>query len=557
MHKPLVVAGLLAVVAGGALLAMGVLRVGENPARLTWRDPEIKPLLMTFAYKVYSNPKADFGRHYLSKMVFKNNGDHPLTDFSVSYKLDEFIPWTEPEVIRSVPGGHSFTALYYPKLPPEVTKIRNVTNATFHIRVRWTEEGRSKEEVFSRDVQLRGVNEMAYCDLPSSETQTWFDMFNLSNFAVAMVTPNDPVVHKYSSEITDLIGGSIAGTGASPRELVRLVRATYEYMQTTGLRYSGTKGFPTTIGDTMSLIQSVRLPRDVIINNQGLCIELTLLWCSLLEHLGVDSAIVFRPGHAYIIAFATEDGIPMDKGIPIECTAITPKAVDREEAVPFEDAVKMASEDLNRCLKDGRIIILPVQQIQSAGFVPPELADVDVDRLGETLRRRLPQPNAQVSVQEPVPGQPAHLQAPVAAVQTWTHPRGFVSVSFPADFVSVLPNPSPFNFLVMSMGNPATMMGCDVMEVSGTSDPMQAVGYVTQIYGAYGLQVEITGSGSAPNGTVLCEGTTNSQAGTTRWMCVGKAVAGGVVLVTVGAPPNAWSTQGQSLQAILTSVRFP
>ena len=76
--------------------------------------------------------------------------------------------------------------LFYPKLPSQVTKIRNATNATFRFRIRWKEEGELREESFARDIVLRGVNEMAYCDLPESELRTqnavlsWMDFFNAS-----------------------------------------------------------------------------------------------------------------------------------------------------------------------------------------------------------------------------------------------------------------------------------------------------------------------------------------------------------------------------------------
>ena len=164
-----------------------------------------------------------------------------------------------------------------------------------------------------------------------------------------MVTPNDPVVNLYTSEITRLAGGTVAGIGGGAREIGRHCRTIHEYMQATELRYTGDSGVPANFDNIATLVQTVRLPRDVIVNNQGLCVELALLWSSILEHLGVDAALVFRPGHAYVIAYSIKQGLPVGQGLPIECTAITPRAVDRDKPVPFDDAVKMAAEAAASC----------------------------------------------------------------------------------------------------------------------------------------------------------------------------------------------------------------
>lgn len=572
MNKPLLFGGAGAIVVGGALLVAGLVRVGENPAKLTWTDPEVKPALMTFAYKVYGNPQVEFGRHYLSKIVFKNTGDHPVTDFSISYKIDEYIPWTDPEVVHEIPAGFSFVELFHPKLPAQVSKLRNATNATFQMRFRWSEEGRQREETYTRNVLLRGVNELAYCDLPSSEVQSWFDLFNSAAFSMAMVTPNDPVVHLYTSEITKLAGGTTAGIAGGAQEVARLCKFTYDYMVASGLRYTGDKGFPTQVGDTNTLVQNVRLPRDVIVNNQGLCIELTLLWCSLLEHLGVDSAMVLIPGHAFVVAYSASQGMPIEQGLPIECTAITPRAVGREALVPFDDAVKMALESLQRAQQDGRIVLLPVEQIQGMGFTPPELADVDVDKLGDTLAKRMNAGNAGVATQVAnMPYMPMNNRAEIATVTpmalpttpsvppgftAWSHPQGLVSVAFPGDYVSLMQPGATPNFIVMSMGNPMTLTGCDVMQVNGTQDVNQAMSYLVNSFGNMGLMIQVSGSRQMPNGSIMYEGMTSAAMSATRWQCVAKPIAGGVVFVSAGTHPNSWAAQSGTIQAILASVRF-
>lgn len=564
MNKTLFVGGGIGLVIGLGLLVAGIFKVGERPAKLTWRDPEVKSALLTFGYKVYALPKVQFGRHYLSKIVFKNEGEHPVRNFSISYKIDDYVPWTEPEVINQIPGGFTFTELYYPKLPASVSKIRNATQASLQVRFRWLEGSRQREETFSRDITLRGVNELAYCDLPQSEVQSWFDAFNASAFSMAMVTPNDPVVHLYTSEITKQAGGTTAGIAGGAQEVARLCAITYNYMVRSGLRYTGDAGVPTSYDNISTMVQNVRLPRDVIINNQGLCIELTLLWCSILEHLGVRTAMILVPGHAFVVAYSPEQNMPISQGIPIETTAITPRAVGRSADVSFEDAVKMASETLQRYQQDGRIMVLPTQEIQSIGFTPPELPDVDTDKLGDTLARRIApaaMPTGMVMQQSNgrsmAPVAPVRPVAPVipAGFTTWRHPQGYVSMAFPGDFVQVAPA-GALGVIVLSVGNPGTSAECSIMQVPGAQTPQQAINHLTGVFSQVGSRLQVSGSSMGENGAVYFNGSTTLPNGVARWVCVAKAVPGGVVLVSAGASANVWSSQSALLQTIMSTVRF-
>src|SRR6201995_4897867 len=194
-----------------------------------------------------------------------------------------------------------------------------------------------------------------------------------------MVTPNDPVVKEYAAAITKRLGGTLAGATQDPEQVVELMKGTYDYMRETGMRYASSEGVPVSIGDIKTLVQTVRLPRDVITSNNGLCIELAILWASILDQLGCQAYILMRPGHAFTIVQAGE------KIYPVECTAITPKAVGSNTDVPFDKAMQMASEDLQ---KQQYKIFFSVQQYRGQGYASPELPDVDVDKVKAMLASR-------------------------------------------------------------------------------------------------------------------------------------------------------------------------
>ena len=62
-----------------------------------------------------------------------------------------------------------------------------------------------------------------------------------------------------------------------------------------GLTYDST-----TISFASGSSQRIRLPGEVLDQNAGNCIELTLLYASVVEALHMQAALVIIPGHAYV-----------------------------------------------------------------------------------------------------------------------------------------------------------------------------------------------------------------------------------------------------------------
>jgi hypothetical protein len=99
----LAVAGLLA---SAILFGAWFLRQ-QGQGQLVWDKPTVKKSIQTFAYKVYGNSRLQNGRYFMSKMVFRNTGNKPVTDFSVSYQVPGYIDWTTPEALAQIPPGHT------------------------------------------------------------------------------------------------------------------------------------------------------------------------------------------------------------------------------------------------------------------------------------------------------------------------------------------------------------------------------------------------------------------------------------------------------------------
>ncbi|MBV8641083.1 MAG: hypothetical protein JO070_06805 [Verrucomicrobia bacterium] len=389
MRRLATILGVAGLLAAAILFGAWFLRQ-QGQGQLVWDRPTVKKTIQTFAYKVYGNSHLESGRYFMSKMVFRNTGKKAVTEFSVSYQIPGYIDWTTPDALPQIPPGHTVIKCFYPQFPKKVTEIKNDTPSALETKIRWNDgSGPIHEEVVRDEFIFRGVNEIEWTDLPSNEIVNWFDDFVNSDLLAAMVTPNDPVVTEYAAAITEKLGGALAGAGGD-KDKIAVMAGLYNYMIETGMRYAGGMGFPETVGDTHTTVQTVRLPRDVILSNNGLCIELTLLWASVLEHLGMASIVFVIPGHAFIVV-PLENELNGLKLVPIECTAITPKAVDRQGLVSFPKAYEMALGELAKALKEtGVYIAVKPQQLQIRGIVPPELPDINIDQVKRIIASRKP-----------------------------------------------------------------------------------------------------------------------------------------------------------------------
>lgn len=346
-----------------------------------------KPSVMTVAYKAYGNPAAASGKYWLSKVVLENTGKGPLRDVKVSYQVPDYISWTSPDQVAELLPGQSAVFVWYPKFPASVTKLRSKTPASLEVKFEFNDGKQVQSRIEKREFALRGVTEFEFTSLPASEIVSYYDYYDNQELCAAYVTDEDPAVKTYYTKISEVSGG--IGIISTQKELQQLARSTYDFMVSTGMTYSGAKGVPEAVGgDARSMVQSMRLPRDVIYGNSGLCVELAYLWAAIGQTAGAKPYLVFIPGHCFVILEASDGS-----KLPVECTMIGGAAGGNLSAAgTFEDAVNSAGKTLDQVFQQGQPIqILDVQQYQGEGVRPPELEDInrtELVRFLDDLRTR-------------------------------------------------------------------------------------------------------------------------------------------------------------------------
>src|SRR5690606_13445079 len=134
----------------------------------------------------------------------------------------------------------------------------------------------------------------------------------------------------------------------------------------------GTSGVPEKLGDAQTITQSIRLPREVVTGKTGLCIELSLLYASIMMNMGMDPIIYLVPGHAY-------PGFRMNNSYyAIESTGIGGEGIGGI-ASP-QEALQSGMKSLNTFMQQPQMgepayMVLDVREAIKTGAIAMELKD--------------------------------------------------------------------------------------------------------------------------------------------------------------------------------------
>ncbi len=319
--------------------------------------------IISAAYKVYGRPELKF---WVAKTVVRNVGQVPIRNLKISYYIEGYTSWSTPIKYDEVPPGGAVVDLYYPKLPKKVAQQTSPVPTSLYIKISYDKGGRREEIVEKKSLEVLGIHDMVYSGLPPEEsTPSFQDVFSNAPLLAAWVTPTDPVVREFSDLGNKLAGG--AGATLSDREALKSMEGIWNALLKIGVTY---KTEPSGYW-TGKFAQYVKFPRDTILDREGTCIDLTLMYASLVGAQGlVDTYIVLVPGHAFPIIRLPQSGAM----IPVETTMLNSGA-------SLQQAIQTAAVNWQRKFSRGPYLIVDVKTWQASGVTPPELPPLPPDIL--------------------------------------------------------------------------------------------------------------------------------------------------------------------------------
>jgi hypothetical protein len=557
MRPAIMIPGLAIAFLGAGLMAASLF-VGRGTGSLDLKFVA-KPTLMTAAYKVYGNPQAVGGKYWLGKVTLRNNGNGSIRDLKISYRIPDYIDWTTPENYAEVLPNQTVVYAVYPRLPRRVTEITSMTNSSLEVKFEYNDGAGPKSRVERRDFSFRGVHEIEYSSLPSSEIVSYYDMNDNAELNCAWVTEEDPAVRTFYSKISEKAGGF--GTMANGKDLVQLASSTYNYMCATGMTYSGTKGLAEKKGDDYVLVQSMRLPRDLIYGNSGLCVELAQLWASIALNSGARCYLVMIPGHCFPVLVANDGTI-----LPVEATGISGGFEGGNLGAPasFEDAVKYASNNFNK-VRNGEIpgIIIDVLDYRDQGIRPPELKDIDQAAFIKMLDDRFAAHNGASGGGGSLAANDPRSPAQAARGTPWRDAQGRLSLTYPANWFNNVQLVNQMKSTVpgyaLSVADPQSQCGVEVIFFDDENDPDSVAQSIQAFFTDMGVRVQIgkgqktrVGGANGNAYSILAAGPNGTIAGIINIV----SCNGGLVAINVGGPQQNIQNAAKEMQKVIDTIKI-
>jgi len=249
----------------------------------------------TLQYRVFPVSWAWYENNPIAKVKFTNEEPNAITDVNLSFFMDSFMgqPWTFATLPR-VGAGESVeipvTALFNEIL----INLTENTNAVGSIQIQYISLGAKKESIAAIEMPIFHRNAFSWED---------------DRRAAAFVSPRDSSVRIFSRYVASALQArELSGTSpANAPKNVRYAAAMFEALRLYGISYVVV---PATSYKNLSAneaaLDNVSYPYQALYYRGGDCTYLSILYCSLLEALGIETAFITIPGHLYL-AFEVGD----------------------------------------------------------------------------------------------------------------------------------------------------------------------------------------------------------------------------------------------------------
>lgn len=521
---------------------------------------------MPSIYKVYENEDALNGKYSLFQMVITNNSSFAAKNVEVSYNVSNLIDWTVAEKIPLIQPGQTVVVNCYPHFPDKIVEKMTGSKETVSTTVKGSNI-RTQENNFS--IPVKGRNDFMYTFINGDEIRTSAEYFDNKPLLSCLVTPEDPIIKYFTQQIQEkVLKGEAASVNNKDQDGIRNLYGIYYATMASHVVYSGTSGVPEKISDVSSIVQTIRLPREVITGKTGLCIELSLLYASIMIDMGMDPVIYLIPGHAY-------PGFRMNGHYyAIESTGVGGEGLGSimTPAQAYEYGSKELDRDWPKLERgDDGYAVVDIRDAISNGAIAMELKDdnflrTKIDEIARSF--------------DPTAVRVGNVQTNGAGGNNGgggndggggggngggggggsSVPSGYrlfqdvVTFALPASW-HVVPRTQytvPQSRYVFA--NAANNADVEVYSFPGYNNPQQALVAINQWVNKFGYSLQYQATGQA-NGYTVFKGQTLGSGGGLNWVAAFKVTGNGVVGIATGANINTGTTHQQTVMKILNSLQ--
>ena len=241
-------------------------------------------------YRIFPVSWAWYENNSVALLEVTNEEINKITDVSISFFIDSFMgqPYAFAELPAIKPGES--TQVYVTALFNEVMLgLTENTIANGVVQVQYRSLGALKETIIPMQMPVFHRN-----------TMSWDD----DRRAAAFVSPRDGsarIFSRYVQNMVDLHLRSNPTSYSSVPHNVRYAAAMFETLRLYGTTYViDPASSYSALSEDAAALDSLNFPYETLKFRGGDCDDLSILFCSLLEVIGIETAFITIPGHIYM-----------------------------------------------------------------------------------------------------------------------------------------------------------------------------------------------------------------------------------------------------------------
>ena len=265
----------LTVASAGLIASYDLSMIAGRPSKLRIEEEHLDPVFPSLYAYYDDNP---FG-----SIKLKNGEDAAIKNVTVSFNAGHYMD--QPKVCAqypSIPTGGSVTVPLTALFTDQVLAITQGIDAKGEIIVDYSYFGAPTEVRFPLDFRMHHRNAI-----------TWVD----DRRAAAFVSPTNAASLWFSKYAAGIVRDRMRG---DVNKNLQYALGLFEAERLYGLNYVvvPANDYSVKHADT-SIIDSVQFPHQTLQNRGGDCSDLSILYASLLQSLGIQAAFITIPGHIF------------------------------------------------------------------------------------------------------------------------------------------------------------------------------------------------------------------------------------------------------------------
>jgi hypothetical protein len=294
----------------------GHYRVGTDPD-----DPRAEIKSIRFGEfelpPLFASMQSYYSKNPIGQLELTNTEKFPIHDVTIQFMQAGFMDApTKEDSIAELGPGESATIDIYAAYNQEVFAIEGISPLTAEVMVNYSARGNAGSQVMT----------VSY-DLYDKESLTWDDDRKMA----AYITPADSALRNYASFVRQS-ARDVVNPGLN--ESLQVALQMYYGLTEIGCIYQKDPTSPFDAAqENPMVIDKVSLPRNTLKRGTGDCDDLTALYCSLLESVGIETSFITTPGHIYAAFNTREDARNYQQIHPDKSKTLN---IDGELWVPVE-----------------------------------------------------------------------------------------------------------------------------------------------------------------------------------------------------------------------------